>query len=315
MQNLLLFTVVGGIAQLIDGSLGMAYGVSSTTLLVWTGLAPAVASASVHLAEMGTTLASGVSHWRLGNVDWRTVRLVALPGAIGAFSGAVALTSVSAGLARPWVAGILLTLGVYILLRFSSGRTFRSGGRPYVRHRYLALLGLAAGFIDASGGGGWGPVATPTLMATGKMEPRKVIGSVDTSEFIVAAAASVGFLAGLGSHHLDFAVIGLLLAGGLLAAPLAAWLVRRVRPRLLGCTVGGFIIFTNLGTILGQAGVAGLGATVVYSLATALWAAATARVVRAMRRERFAAGHERGPGNSVRSADVIVVRDLVTPNS
>src|SRR5918996_1054425 len=162
--------------------------------LVGVGTAPAAASATVHLAELGTTAVSGVSHWRFGNVDWRTVRLMTFPGAVGAFLGAVVLSSLSGDTARPWVAAILMVLGVYVLFRFlGKARAPRPrAGRP-LPSGLLAPLGLGAGFLDAVGGGGWGPVGTPTLLASGRMEPRKVIGSVDTGEFLVALGASLGF--------------------------------------------------------------------------------------------------------------------------
>src|SRR5919198_847478 len=217
MQNLIVLVIVGLIAQLVDGALGMAYGATSATLVLAAGYAPATASASVHLAELGTTAVSGYSHWRFGNVDWRTARRIGIPGAIGAFTGAVILSSISADIAKPWMAGILLVLGIYILARFTIGRAPRPGGRPYVRGRYLAPLGLGAGLIDATGGGGWGPGSTATLPATGKMEPRKVVGSVDTSEFLVALAASLGFLVGLGSQGVKPAIVLPLLAGGVVA--------------------------------------------------------------------------------------------------
>ncbi len=286
MQSLLVLLIVGFFAQLIDGALGMAYGVTSTTLLLTTGLAPAVASATVHLAEVGTTLASGVSHWRFGNVNWRVVRRMGVPGAIGAFAGAVLLSSISTESARPWMAVILLTLGTYILLRFSFGGEIRRRGRSYVRGRYLAPLGLVAGFIDATGGGGWGPVATPTLLITGKIEPRKVIGSVDTSEFVVALGASVGFLLALGRQGVSLAQVGMLLAGGLVAAPIAAWLVHKVAPRLLGATVGGFIILTNVRTLLNQFEVVEAGRTLTYLVLCALWGIAVAWAVRQHRLAR-----------------------------
>ena len=282
MPSLIVLLLVGWIAQLIDGSLGMAYGVTSTTLLLSFGLTPAVASASVHFAEVGTTLVSGFAHWRFGNVDWQTVRRMAIPGAVGAFLGAVVLSSISTAAARPWMAGILLALGIFILIRFSFGRPPRPRGRPYVRHRYLAALGLFAGFIDASGGGGWGPVATPTLIVTGKMEPRKVIGSVDTCEFVVALAATIGFLLSLGMSGVDRRVVGVLLAGGLLAAPLAAWLVRHVQPPLLGCAVGGLIIVTNVRTILNAFEVHGAARTALYIILGAVWVAALVHTLRAL---------------------------------
>src|ERR687895_2342051 len=284
MQNLIVLTVVGLFAQLVDGALGMAYGATSATLVLAAGYAPATASASVHLAELGTTAVSGLSHWRFGNVDWRTVRRIGIPGAIGAFIGAAVLSNISAEVARPWMAGILLAIGSYILLRFTLFGTPKPRGRRYVRGRYLAPLGLGAGFIDATGGGGWGPVATPTILATGKYEPRKVIGSVDTSDFLVAFAASVGFLLSLGSQGIAFKYVGALLAGGVVAAPIAAWLVRKITPTLLGASVGGLILITNSRTLFDAYGVSGGGRNVVYSVLGALWIAALAIVVRRVRR-------------------------------
>ena len=285
MQSLILLALFGFLAQLVDGSLGMAYGATSATLVLAAGFSPVVASASVHLAELGTTLASGAAHWRFGNVDWRTVRRIGIPGAIGAFAGAIALGQVSAELAKPWMAAILLGLGVYILGRFTLGRIDQREGRRYVRGRYLVPLGFAGGFVDATGGGGWGPVTTPTLLATGRMEPRKVVGSVDTSEFLVSLAATAGFLLTLGTEVVAGRVVVGLLIGGIVAAPLAAWLVRKVTARLLGALVGGFIVLTNVRTIFGVTTetVALRGWT--YAAIVAVWVAGVALVVRAHRRE------------------------------
>lgn len=285
MPALIVLIVIGFLAQLVDGALGMAYGATSSTMLLAYGLSPATASASVHLAELGTTAVSGVSHWRFGNIDWRTVRRIGLPGAIGAFVGAVVLSSISAEVARPWMAGILLALGVYILLRFTLFGAPRPRGRRYIRGRYLAPLGLGAGFVDATGGGGWGPVATPTILATGKYEPRKVIGSVDTSEFLVALAASVGFLVTLGSQGVAFKYVAALLIGGIAAAPLAAWLVRYVTPSLLGASVGGLILVTNTRTMFGVYGVDSSVREPVYAALGTIWIAALAIVVVRLRRD------------------------------
>jgi uncharacterized membrane protein YfcA len=250
MERLLLFAAVGLAAQLVDGALGMAYGVTSTTLLLSTGIAPAVASASVHLAEVGTTLASGLSHWRFGNVDWAVVSRIALPGAVGGFLGATILSNLSTEAAVPWMALLLLLLGVYIITRFifSQPPVIKIGQRPGTV--VLAPLGLFAGFVDATGGGGWGPVATPTLIASGKLDPRKVIGSVSASEFAVTVATSLGFLVGLGSAGLDWRVVVGLLVGGVVAAPFAAWLVRKVSLPMLGALVGGVILITNARTLM-----------------------------------------------------------------
>ncbi|HMG30349.1 MAG TPA: sulfite exporter TauE/SafE family protein, partial [Jiangellaceae bacterium] len=285
---LVLLGLVGLAAQLVDGSLGMAYGVTSTTLLLAIGTNPAAASATVHLAEIGTTLASGLSHWRFGNVDWKVVRRIAVPGAIGSFAGATFLSKLSTETAAPIMSGILLALGLYILIRFTMrGVPRRNLGKP-VRRRFLGPLGLVAGFVDATGGGGWGPVGTPALLASGRMEPRKVIGSIDTSEFIVAVAASIGFLIGLGSENIDFSWVVVLLAGGVIAAPVAAWLVRHVPPRILGSAVGGVIILTNARTIMNSDWVDAAGGvrSLVYVVTTAAWVAALAYSVRANLNER-----------------------------
>ena len=250
METFVLLALVGLGAQLVDGSLGMAYGVTSTTLLLAIGTNPAAASATVHLAEIGTSLLSGLAHWRFGNVDWKVVVKIGVPGAVGAFVGAQVLSSLSTEVAAPSMSLVLVALGAYILVRFTTcGIDRRHLGKP-MRKRFLGPLGLLAGFIDATGGGGWGPVGTPAILASGRMEPRKVIGSIDTAEFLVAVAASFGFLLSLGSRGVDFRWALSLLAGGMVAAPIAAWLVRRVPPYLLGTLVGGIVVLTNTRVLL-----------------------------------------------------------------
>ncbi|MGC4805869.1 sulfite exporter TauE/SafE family protein [Micromonospora sp. DT233] len=287
MRKLLVLALVGLVAQLIDGSLGMAYGLTSSTLLLVAGIAPAAASASVHLAEIGTTLAAGVAHWRFGNVDWRVVARIAVPGALGAFAGATFLSAISTEAAAPWMAAILFTLGAYLLVRFSRPLpTNRTAGR--LRGRFLGPLGLVAGFVDATGGGGWGPVATPALLVSGRMEPRRVIGSVDTAEFVVAGAASLGFLIGLGTEGFLLPTVAALLVGGLIAAPIAAWLVRIVPAQLLGAAVGGVIVLTNARTLVRAGGLPAAAHWLVYGLLAAGWLAAIVLAVRALRRVRHA---------------------------
>jgi uncharacterized protein len=291
MQTLIVLVIVGFFAQLVDGALGMAYGATSASLVLAAGVAPAAASASVHLAEVGTTAVSGFSHWRFGNVDWRTVRRLGIPGAIGAFVGAVVLSNLSAEIAKPWMASILLVLGVYILGRFTLKGAPQKEGRRYVRGRFVAPLGLGAGFIDATGGGGWGPVSTPTLIASGRMEPRKVIGSVDTSEFLVAVAASAGFLAALGSQGIKGSYVVALLLGGIVAAPIAAWFVRIVTARILGACVGGLILITNVRTIFDTFDVSGDVRGPVYLVLVLIWVAAVAYVVYRHRRDGIPLTH------------------------
>ena len=288
MRTLVLLALAGLGAQLVDGSLGMAYGVTSTTLLLSMGTNPAAASATVHLAEIGTTLMSGASHWRFGNVDWKVVARIGVPGAVGAFLGATVLSGLSTGTAEPVMSLILLGLGLYVLSRFTfRGLPKGNLGKP-LRKRFLSPLGLVAGFLDATGGGGWGPVGTPALLAGGRMEPRKVIGSIDTSEFLVAVAASLGFLFSLGSQGLNWAWVAAFLLGGMVAAPVAAWLVRLLPARVLGSAVGGVIVVTNVRTLLRSdwVGASGVASGVVYGLVYVVWAAALTYSIRAHRREK-----------------------------
>ncbi|SDT24305.1 hypothetical protein SAMN04488543_3423 [Friedmanniella luteola] len=283
MRKLLVLALVGFGAQLVDGSLGMGYGVTSSTLLVLAGLTPAAASASVHFSELGTNLASGVSHWRLRNVDWRVVARIAGPGAVGAFLGATVLSSLSTEAAAPAMAAILAALGLYIIVRFVLG--VRPTLKKALTLKFLAPLGLFAGFVDATGGGGWGPVATPALLVDGRMAPRKVIGSVDTSEFAVSVAASLGFLVGLGTAGINWGFALVLLAGGLVAAPLAAHLVRVAPAHLLGVAVGGLILLTNSRTLLTSAEATGGTRGVVYGAVVALTVAGLWVTVRRHRRD------------------------------
>jgi uncharacterized membrane protein YfcA len=277
MPQLLVLALVGLAAQLVDGSLGMGYGVTSSSMLLFVGLSPAAASASVHLAEMGTNIASGVSHWRLGNVDWKLVWKIGVPGAVGAFAGATVLSNLSTEAAKPVMSVILGVLGMYILLRyaFKPPEVSRARKSPH-RARFLVPLGLLGGFVDATGGGGWGPVSTTSLLSAGKTAPRTVIGSVDTSEFLVSTAASVGFLASLGMLGIEWGVVIALLLGGLIAAPAAAWLVTKMPARVMGVAVGGLIIMTNVRTLFAAANLTGDQATVAFTLIAAIWLGFTA---------------------------------------
>ncbi|QNN54243.1 sulfite exporter TauE/SafE family protein [Nocardioides mesophilus] len=285
MRSLIVLGLVGLAAQLVDGSLGMAYGVTSSTLLIATGIAPAAASAAVHFSEIGTTLVSGISHHKLGNVDWRTVSIIAVPGGIGAFAGATFLSSLDGDTAKPWVAALLLSLGVYVIYRF----LVLGGRRPQFKGKlsagFLAPLGVVAGLMDAIGGGGWGPVGTTSLLSSGRLEPRKVVGSIDTSEFVVAIGGSLGFLLALGSQDIPWSMAVALLVGGVIAAPLAAWLVRHLAARVLGVAAGGLIVLTNLKTILEALGATG---TTVAIAAATLFVVWVALVTWAVQQERLA---------------------------
>jgi uncharacterized membrane protein YfcA len=281
---LALLAVAGFLAQLVDGSLGMGYGITSSTILIFIGLSPAAASASVHIAKIGTGASSGFAHHRFGNVDWQVARRIALPGAIGAFVGAILLSGLSTASSRPISSSLLFLLGIYVLIRFLKGglRPLRKG---IPRLRFLIPVGLVGGFVDATGGGGWGPVATPALLADGRLAPNRVIGTVSASEFIVAIAASLGFFFGIGVAGVRFEYVVALLVGGFIAAPIAAYAVRRLQPRLLGVIVGGFICFTNARVLLGAAGVDGEAFLAVYAAIVMIWVTAIVRVLSLIRRE------------------------------
>ena len=299
MRNFILLALAGAGAQLVDGALGMAYGVSSTTLLLLVGVAPALASAAVHIAEVGTTAVSGISHASFGNVDWSKIVWLAIPGGIGGFLGATALVYAStleatAGLVEPIVAIFLFCLGVYILSRFAFRRQERPVEVRPIGRKFLTPLGFVAGFLDAMGGGGWGPISTPTLLSSGRMEPRKIIGTVDTSEFVVALCASLGFLFSLSFAEVPWTVVGAVLVGGIVAAPLAAYIVRLLPMRLLGTAVGGVILVTNMKTFFEAIGVSGGAAIVAYVLIVGVWVAALASAIAAIRRDR-ALGTESQP--------------------
>lgn len=291
MLPLLLVAVAGFAAQLVDGSLGMGYGLTSSTLLIAIGLTPALASASVHLAEIGTSAVSGFSHAKLGNVDKKVLARIAIPGGVGAFLGATVLAGLSTQAARPWASALLFVLGWYVLIRFLVNRvvTLRKG-RP--GHRLLIPLGLIGGFVDATGGGGWGPVTTPALLATGRMAPARVVGTMNAAEFIVAVSASAGFLVGLGWAAIDPQVLLPLLIGGVIAAPIAAWVAHRLPMRVMGVAVGGMIIFTNSITLANALDLAtALTVTIVVSVAV-LWIAAVIAVV--IQQRRSVASHDVG---------------------
>ena len=260
MRKTLLFVLAGSLAQFVDGTLGMAFGVTSTTLLVTLGTTALVASAAVHFAELGTTLVSGLSHWREGNIDRQILIRLAIPGAIGGFIGATVLSHISTEGSKTYVSALLLTLGAIIIIRFGAGVKIIPPVAK-VNAKLLAPLGLVGGFVDASGGGGWGPISTPTLLALTKSEPRKVIGTVSASEFLVTAAASLGFIlapaASDTAAKIDFKVVLALMLGGIIMAPIAARLTGRLPHAPFGVLVGGLVLITNSRTIMKAFGVPG----------------------------------------------------------
>lgn len=288
MTGLILIALAGFGASFIDGALGMGFGVTSTTLLLAVGLSPALASASVHLAKLGTAAASGMAHHRFGNVDWAGVRRIGIPGAVGAFTGATVLSHLSTKAALPFTGTLLFILGIYIVIRFVMGRApRRKPGTP--GNRLMIPLGLVGGFVDATGGGGWGPVTTPTLLADGRLTPARVIGTVNTAEFIVALAASLGFLIGLGTAGIDLGIVLALLIGGVIAAPLAAWVVRFLNARILGVVVGCVILLLNARLILGALDADPIVWWTTYAVLLTASIAAITVVLRIVRRERESA--------------------------
>lgn len=235
-----LYVIVGFAAQLVDGALGMAYGVTASTLLLGFGVPPAVSSATVHAAECFTTGVSAVSHHAFGNIDRKLFRRLLLPGMLGAGLGAWLLTNIDGEALKPWVAGYLLLMGVIILFK-----TFRElVPREVTSH--VSTVGFIGAFLDAIGGGGWGPIVASNLIARGH-ELRLTVGSVNAVEFFVTLTASAVFLLTLGTQHLGV-VLGLAL-GGVIAAPMGAWLVRYIKPRVLMPVVGLLIITLSVRTL------------------------------------------------------------------
>ncbi len=229
-----LFFFVGVLAQLVDGALGMAFGVTATTVMLSFGVAPAQASAMTHIAEIFTTAASGASHWWHRNVDWGIARRIALPGVIGGVVGATVLSNVDGKLIAPFVAIYLALMGALIL-----ARALRPFATVEPSMHGMPAIGFAGGLLDAIGGGGWGPIVTSTLVGTGHV-PRYVIGSVNLTEFFITVATSATFIVTLGLTELT-AVVPLVI-GGLVSAPFAGYLVRIVATRPLMLMVGALIL-------------------------------------------------------------------------
>ncbi len=236
--ELLPFIAAGFAAQLIDGALGMAFGVISSTLLISLGMPPAAASAGVHTVETFTTGVSGISHILHKNVDWKLFRRLAIPGIIGGILGAYVLSSIDAAVVKPFVLAYLAGVGALLIWRGTNHPAH------HVPPRIVAPLGLAGGFLDAAGGGGWGPIVTGNLLAQGS-EPRRTIGTVNTTEFLVTATISATFIATLGWKAFTIATAGLLI-GGVIAAPIGARIASRVNAMFLLTAVGVLLVLTSL---------------------------------------------------------------------
>lgn len=244
MWDFLIFAMVGFVAQAVDGALGMAYGVISSTVLLSAGVAPAHASAAVHGAELFTTAASGSAHLYHRNIDWRLLVRLAPFGILGGVLGAYVLTSFDGDVIKPFVTAYLAILGVWLVVR-----SFRKIPSRPVSSRVVAPLGAVGGFLDAAGGGGWGPVVTTGLLGAGGA-PRYVIGTVNTTEFLIALSVSLSFVFALVTGHWDdageltdhAAAVAGLVGGGLLAAPFAGWFTKSIPETVLLRLVGGLIL-------------------------------------------------------------------------
>lgn len=236
--SLLPFVLVGFGAQIVDGALGMAFGVICNTLLVAVmGVPPARASANVHIVETFTTAVSGISHAVQGNIDRRLFLRLLVPGMIGGVAGAYLLTNIDAGVVKPFVLGYLIAIGIYLLIR---GIMFPP---REAKPKVVEPLGLIGGFLDAAGGGGWGPVVTSNLLVQG-VEPRRVVGTVNSVEFFLTLTVSATFIYNLGLKDFATATIGLLI-GGVLAAPIGAVMAKRIPTKTLLILVGTVLTVTS----------------------------------------------------------------------
>lgn len=262
MRDLLIFAVAGFAASLVDGALGMGFGPTSSSILLGAGLAPAAVSTSVNLAKVATGLAAGISHWKFRNIDKRLVLALALPGCIGAVLGVTVLSNVDGAILKPILALLLTAIGVRILVRFArpaaSGESERPEapeGTPLVQPRGVKIAALLGGITNGMIGA-WGPVVTPFLLHHG-VRPRYAIGSVNTAEIAVASASAFSLLASLGRGGFNVGVVLAMLIGGVIAAPVAAWVIRRVPARPMGIAVAGLLLLTNARELASWVGVSG----------------------------------------------------------
>jgi len=233
-EEFFMILAIGFAAQMIDGALGMAFGVISTAAMLMIGMPPAQASALVHTAEIFTTGASAASHVYHRNVDWRLVIRLGIAGVVGAVLGAWVLSNVDAKFMRPFVFAYLFLMALYILLKAARIQTARDAPAGWT-----APVGFVAGFLDASGGGGWGPVTTTTLVGSGHA-PRQTVGSVNATEFFITVAAATTFFVELGQSPLQNLIP--LIIGGMIAAPFGGWVVKYVTARTLMVGVGLLIL-------------------------------------------------------------------------
>lgn len=287
MNDVLVVFVAGFGASFVDGALGMGFGPTSSSILLGTGLSPAGISTTVNLAKVATGITAAISHWRFGNVDRRVVRRLVLPGCLGALIGVTVLANVDGDTLKPMLSALLLVIAARILLRFSRP-VRKASSEPDAEEKYL---GKATTVVAAAGGvtnglvGAWGPVVTPFLLQRG-LAPRLTVGSVNTAEVAVAIVASGSLLASVGGAGIDAAIVIAMLAGGVIAAPIAAYLVRILPARVLGVAAGGLIVLTNATTLLGAVGVPGATVGVAAAFLAVTWVGAISWAVGQERRSR-----------------------------
>lgn len=246
-MDILLYVLLGFLAQIVDGALGMAYGVTSNSLLLSFGVSPTAASASVHIAQVFTTLVSGLSHIRLGNMNKSLIKQLAIPGAIGGLLGALLLSNINGNIVKPYIAVYLLVMGVRILVKAVRYQQKKDELLPAPGQTKLEVLGLFGGFFDAVGGGGWGPIVTSTLISKGH-SPRETIGSVNISEFFVTLVQAAAFI--ILTAVTDWTVIAGFIIGGVAAAPLGAMLTKRIKPQVMMYIVAILIIALQIRVLL-----------------------------------------------------------------
>jgi uncharacterized membrane protein YfcA len=269
--EIVLFFLAGFAASLVDGALGMGFGPTSSSILLGTGVSPAGISTTVNLVKVATGLSGAVAHWRFGNVDRRLVRRLAGPGALGALVGVTVLASVDGDRLKPYLAALLLVMAARILLRFSERLPSRASAGadgdpdPSAYDERGTTPVAAAGGITNGLVGAWGPVVTPFLLHRG-LTPRIAVGSVNTAEVAVAVVASGSLLASVGGGGVDVAVVLAMLSGGVVAAPIAAWVTRFLPARGLGIAVGGLLLLTNIRELASTADVGAVRWT-AYALA------------------------------------------------
>jgi uncharacterized membrane protein YfcA len=281
LDDLLLFALAGFCASFVDGALGMGFGPTSSSILLSTGLPPSVVSTAVNLAKVATGVAAGISHWRFKNIDKSLVLRLAIPGCVGALLGVTVLSNVSGKTLKPILAALLFVVGVRILFRFARRVSSTNGNadtqglsdRAPTKVRGVEIAAVTGGMTNGLIGA-WGPVVTPFLLHRG-VAPRFAIGSVNTAEVFVAALSAGTLVSAFGSGGLDLKVVGAMLVGGVIAAPVAAWVIRHVPARPLGVMTAALLLLTNTRELLSWAGIKGTSSLTAYATVVAVIALAS----------------------------------------